>query len=150
MRIGWIGLGAIGTNMVRRALGAGHRLTVFARGKGLEEVIAEGAWTSGDYRALAAQSDVLAICLFNDIQVRSVLFEEGALASMRPGSVLAIHTTGSPGLAREIGALAPEGVEVMDATFSGGPHTVLAGELTAMVGGTAEAPQRKPVMESSR
>lgn len=142
MRIGWIGLGAIGTNMVLRALSAGHNVTVFSRGKGLEAVVAAGAASCNDYRALASQSDILVICLFDDAQVRSVLFSNHALEAMPPGSILAIHTTGSPDLAREIGAKAPAGVSVVDATFSGGPHTVLAGELTAMIGGEANAVER--------
>jgi len=139
MQVGWIGLGAIGTNMVARALGVGHRVTVHARGRGLPVVRAMGASVEADYRALAASSAVLALCLFNDDQVRSVLFGEGALAALKPGSILAIHTTGSPELAREIGAQAPAGVAVLDATFSGGPDAVLAAELTMMVGGHADA-----------
>lgn len=139
MRIGWIGLGAIGTNMVLRALGAQNAVTVFARGKGLEAVLAAGAIRCDDYRTLARQSDILVLCLFDDAQLRSVLFDDLVLSTMPSGSVLVIHTTGSPDLAREIGASAPTGVSVVDATFSGGPHTVLAGELTAMIGGAADA-----------
>ena len=98
-----------------------------------------GANLMSDYRALAASSRVLAVCLFSDHQVRSVLFDEGALAALPPGSMLVIHTTGSPELAREIGAKAPAGVAVLDATFSGGAAAVLAGELTVMVGGQVTA-----------
>ncbi|MCE7797371.1 NAD(P)-dependent oxidoreductase [Sphingobium sufflavum] len=149
MRIGWIGLGAIGANMVLRALGAGLDMTVFARGAGLDAVRAAGAASVADHGALATASDILALCLFDDAQVRSVLFDDGALAAMVPGSILAIHTTGSPDLAREIGARAPAGVMVIDATFSGGPHTVLAGDLTAMVGGEADAVERaRPLIAS--
>jgi 3-hydroxyisobutyrate dehydrogenase-like beta-hydroxyacid dehydrogenase len=68
---------------------------------------------------------------------------------MRPGSVLVIHTTGSPDFAREIGASAPPGVATLDAAFSGGPAAVLAGELTIMVGGDAEAIDRvRPLLAS--
>lgn len=149
MDIGWVGLGSVGTGMVARALAAGHRVTAYARGKGLEQARADGAQTTTDYAALAAQSDVLGICLFSDVQLRDVLFDGGALAAMRPGSVVAIHTTGAPGLAREIGARAPAGVGVLDATFSGGPVQVAAGELVLMVGGEAEAIERaRPLLET--
>lgn len=149
MRIGWIGLGAIGTNMVLRAMGQRQDVMVFFRGKGLNAVIAAGAATCDNYRALAAQSDILTLCLFDDAQVRSVLFDDGALAAMTPGSILAIHTTGSPDLAREVGEKAPAGVFVIDAAFSGGPHAVLAGELTAMIGGEASAVERvRPLIAS--
>lgn len=149
MQVGWIGLGAIGANMVLRALDVGHNVTAFARGKGVSAVEAKGARLSDDYRALAGGSDTLVLCLFDDNQVRSVLFGEGALAAMRPGSILVIHTTGSPELARDIAEKAPARVAVLDATFSGGPDTVLAGELTVMVGGDADSLERvRPLLES--
>ncbi len=138
MKIGWIGLGLIGTQMVKRALAAGHQVSVYARGKGLAEIEAAGAGISSHYSDLAADNDVFAMCVFNDVQMREVLFDRGALAAMRPGSTLVIHTTGSPDLAREIGKRAPDGVAVLDATFSGGPAQVAAGELTLMIGGEPE------------
>lgn len=148
MHIGWVGLGSIGAGMAVRALNAGHQVTAYARGQGLAQVEAAGAAVSADYAAAAAQSDVLGICVFSDAQLREVLFEGGALEAMRPGTVVAIHTTGSPDLAREIGARAPAGVAVVDATFSGGPAQVAAGELTLMVGGEAEGLERaRPLFE---
>jgi 3-hydroxyisobutyrate dehydrogenase len=148
MHIGWVGLGSIGAGMVTQALKAGLQVTVYARGQGLEQVEAAGAAVSSDYAALAAECDVLGLCVFSDAQLREVLFEGGALSAMRPGTVVAIHTTGSPDLAREIGARAPEGVSVLDATFSGGPAQVAAGELTLMVGGEAEGLERaRPLLE---
>lgn len=139
MKIGWIGLGAIGAEMARRLLAAGHEVTVYPRGRGLAEVRAAGAATCDDYAALAAGSELLGVCVYNDAQVREVLFDAGALAALKPGAVLANHTTGSPALAREIGDRAPSGVGVLDATFSGGPAEVAAGRLTIMAGGEAGA-----------
>lgn len=148
MKIGWVGLGNIGTNMVMRALAAGHQVSVFARGSGLEEVQAAGAISSADYGEVASGCDVLGLCVFTDDQLRSVLFDGGALAAMRPGSTVAMHTTGSPDLAREIGSRAPSGVRVLDATFSGGPADVLAGALTLMIGGDAGAVlHARPLLE---
>jgi len=142
MRIGWVGLGQIGSGMVRRLLKAGFDVTVYARGAGLAEVNAAGATTSHDYAALAAEAEALAICVFDDAQVRAVLFDGGALNAMRARSTLLIHTTGSPALMREIGARAPTAVDVLDATFSGGPNDAGAGTLTLMAGGPAYALER--------
>ena len=139
MKVGWIGLGEIGMHMALRVLDAGHELVACDRGAGKEEVAAKGAVMSTDYRALSAGCELLCLCLFSDVQVRDVLFEQGALAAMQPGSVLAIHTTGSPSLAREIGESAPEGVSVIDACFSGGPDETAKGDLTLMVGGEVAA-----------
>ncbi len=139
MNIGWVGLGTIGTLMVKRLLAAGLPVTVYPRGGGLTEVAANGAKQQPDYARLASDSDLLVLCVYDDDQVRSVLLDSGALAAMRPGSVLALHTTGSPGLMRELGEKAPHGVKVLDVTFSGGPADAEAGGLTLMVGGEADA-----------
>lgn len=135
--------------MVERLLASGHRVTVYRRGAGLSEVMAAGAEECSGYAALAARSHVLVTCLYNDDQVRSVLIDEGMLAALPPGSILVNHTTGSPHLARELAKVAPEGVSVLDATFSGGPHDVAAGRLTVMVGGPEEQVQRvAPLLQS--
>ncbi len=137
MEIGWIGLGMIGTEMVKRLLDANFSVTAYERGDGLEAVKSLGAKTNSDYRSLARSSDLLILCVFSDVQVRDIVFGQDMLTALRPGSILAIHTTGSPALMREIAAAAPAGVHVLDATFSGGPHDVAAGRLTLMVGGDA-------------
>jgi len=137
MKVGWIGLGGIGSNMAARVLGAGHELTAYARGAGQAATAEKGARLVPDYVEIAAGCDVLGVCVFSDAQAREALIDSGALAAMRPGAVLAVHTTGSPAFARELGALAPAGVEVLDACFSGGPDDTARGELTLMVGGNA-------------
>jgi 3-hydroxyisobutyrate dehydrogenase-like beta-hydroxyacid dehydrogenase len=139
MKIGWVGLGEIGSRMVKRLLGAGHDVTVYARGAALEEIKAAGAKTANDYATLAASSDLFIVCVYTDEQVADILFSQGALAAMRPGSIASIHTTGSPTLAREAGQRAPQGVSVLDATFSAGPDDVAAGKAVMMVGGDAAA-----------
>lgn len=149
MNIGWIGLGSIGTEMVKRLLGAGHAVTVYARGQGLSEVRAAGARTDFDYQALAAGCELLVVCVFNDAQMREVLFDRGALAALRPGSILAFHTTGSPELAIELGERAPPGVGVLEATFSGGPADIAAGRLTVIAGGAAaDLDRARPALEA--
>jgi 3-hydroxyisobutyrate dehydrogenase-like beta-hydroxyacid dehydrogenase len=149
MKVGWIGLGSIGANMAGQVLGAGHELVAYARGAGQADVEARGARLIPDYREVAAGAAVLGVCVFSDAQLRECLIEGGALAAMRPGSVAAIHTTGSPKLARELGALAPAGVEILDACFSGGAAETVKGELTLMVGGKAAALEAaRPVLST--
>ena len=149
MKIGWVGLGIIGTQMVKHLLAAGHQVTVYKRGKGLADCVAAGAKEEADYGKLAGDNEVLVLCVYDDDQVRSVMFDSGALAAMKPGSVLMLHTTGSPGLMRELGDRAPKGVEVLDVTFSGGPADAEAGKLTLMVGGAAQALEKvRPALET--
>ncbi len=149
MKIGWVGLGEIGMHMALRALAAGHELTAYDRGAGKQQVADAGGTLLTDYAQIARDADVVGLCLFSDAQVREVMFDDGALAAMRPGSVLAIHTTGSPVLARELGVKAPEGVSVIDACFSGGPQDTERGDLTLMVGGDEAALEiARPVLET--
>lgn len=149
MNIGFVGLGQIGTEMVKRLRMADYPVTVYPRGSGLAAAREAGAVECGDYARLAAESDVLILIVFNDDQLRDILFAQGALAAMRPGSVLVIHVTGSPALRKEIQEKAPQGVETLDATFSGSVPLVQQGKLTLMVGGSAEALERMRLMFSA-
>jgi 3-hydroxyisobutyrate dehydrogenase-like beta-hydroxyacid dehydrogenase len=149
MKIGFIGLGGIGKEMVKRLLAAGLRVTVFARGQGLEECVAKGAQTSKDYVELAAGSDLLILCVFKDAQLREILFDHGALAAMKPDAILVNHSTGSPALIREIAARAAGKRKILDAPFSGGPEDVAAGRLTLMIGGDEAAlAEARPAFEA--
>lgn len=139
VKVGWIGLGEMGAPMAGRVAAAGHDLTIFDRGGGRADLRAAGATMSSSYGAVAGASDLLCVCVYDDDQVRDVLIEKGALAAMTPGSILAIHTTGSPLLARTLHAAAPTGVSVLDAAFSGAPAKARDGRLTLMVGGDRSA-----------
>lgn len=140
--IGWVGLGSIGTQMAKRLVDGGEDVTVYARGAGLAEARDAGVAECADYAALAAQSDAFMLCVYSDAQMSDILFNQGALAALRPGSTLVIHTTGSPDLVCDIAARAPAGVAILDACFSGGPADVAAGRLTLMVGGEPEGLER--------
>lgn len=142
MKIGWIGLGKIGTAMVLQLRAAGHAVTVYARGQGLGQARAAGAAVADDYAAIASQSELLGLCLFHDDQVRDVLFGAGTLGALPAGAILMNHTTGSPRLAQEIADRAPEGVATIDAAFSGGETTIEARRLLVMAGGPIEALER--------
>ncbi|MDO6414530.1 NAD(P)-dependent oxidoreductase [Sphingomonas sp. BIUV-7] len=145
-RIGWIGLGSIGTQMVKRLIAAGEEVMVYPRGVGLTDVRTAGAGQCPDYPALASQSDILGLCVYDDEQVCDILLRQGALAALAPGSTLIIHTTGSPDVMRNIAQRAPAGVDVLDACFSGGPADVAAATLTLMVGGEEAALDRVRVL----
>jgi len=137
MRIGWIGLGAMGLGMARRAACAGHTVIGHTRGREAHKaLLTDGGSLSSDLTTVVTDADVVCINVFNDEQVRSVLYDDGVLASLPAGSTLIVHTTSSPALARQLQDDAPTGVSVVDAAFSGSPQQAAAGELTMMVGGT--------------
>jgi len=136
--------------MAERILAAGHPLSIYARRQEVaEELAAAGAEIAESIAELAVSVDLLIICTFSDAQLREVLFDEGALAHMQPGSILVTHVTGSPALLEEIAAQAPDGVSVLDVPVSGSAVDIAQGTLTLLVGGSeADLERARPVLES--
>jgi 3-hydroxyisobutyrate dehydrogenase-like beta-hydroxyacid dehydrogenase len=120
---------------------AGHRVTVYNRtpSKALQWVSRYGGNSAATPGAAAADADVVMMCVGNDDDVRAVaLGKDGALATMRPGTVLVDHTTASAQVAREVHeAAAVKGVGFVDAPVSGGQAGAENGKLTIMCGGEA-------------
>lgn len=135
--------------MVARLVAAGHEVRALGRTSGnrtdLERL---GARAVRDVADAAAQADVVLLCVFTDQQVREVCLDGGLLSAMPPGAALVVHTTASP---KTIDALAAfvDGIDVIDAAVSGGPHDAAAGRLTLFVGGADDAITRvRPVLSS--
>lgn len=139
MRVGFVGAGRMGSPMVVRLVEAGHQVTVLGRSAEKRSAITDlGATAAAEATAVADGADVVIVCVFTDEQVRQVAPE--LLAGMRPGSVLVLHTTGSPSTAEQVAAAGAErGVGVLDAPVSGGPHDIAAGRITLFVGGAEAA-----------
>lgn len=135
--------------MVTRLLAAGHQARVLGRSAAVREALAaEGADVVGETGSVADGADAVVVCVFSDEQVREVCLGGALLDRMLPGSVLVVHTTGSPSTAGEIAARAAH-ISVLDAPVSGGPHDIAAGRLTLFVGGAEDAVARvRPVLGS--
>ena len=149
--VAFLGLGVMGHPMAGHLAQAGHRLTVFNRtaakaSRWLEQHPGKSAPTPA---AGAAGADLVMTCVGNDDDVRAVVLgSDGALAAMRPGSILVDHTTASAHIAREIhAAAAARGIGFLDAPVSGGQAGAENGKLTIMVGGDDAAFARaEPVL----
>jgi 3-hydroxyisobutyrate dehydrogenase-like beta-hydroxyacid dehydrogenase len=127
----------MGAPMVRRLVEAGHDVRALGRTPEKCRAIQElGAEAVTDTAAIAADADVVAVCVFTDEQVRKVCLEGDLVDAMTPDAVLVVHTTGSP---RTAAAIAAQGVDVVDAPVSGGPHDIAAGRVTVFVGGADDA-----------
>ena len=148
LRVGFIGVGQMGRPMVDRLLAAGVPTEVFVRRPEVRaELEAAGASVADSAQELAARSDLVILCFFSDAQTREVMLDGRVLASMRSGSILVSHVTGSPELSVELQAAAPDGVTVLDVPISGTDDHIRRGQLTLMVGGDADALERvKPVL----
>lgn len=136
-RVGIVGTGEMGRPVVERLRSAGFAVAAYARRDDARPALVEaGVEVVGSPAALGAASDVVLVYVFADEQVRSVALDDGLLDAMAPGSVLVVHTTGSPATAQALAAHAtPRGVAVLDAAGSGGPADVAAGRLNLFVGG---------------
>jgi 2-hydroxy-3-oxopropionate reductase len=135
--------------MVARLAEAGHDVTVLGRSAEKRAAMAQlGANPVAHTAEVSAQADALIVCLFTDEQVQQVCLADDLLATMPRGSVLVVHTTGSPHTVETIAVRAtPHDVDVVDAPVSGGPHNAAAGALTLFVGGADEAVARvRPVL----
>ncbi|MET9491232.1 NAD(P)-binding domain-containing protein [Nocardia sp. NPDC006630] len=135
LTVGFIGAGRIGEPMVERLLAAGHRVRLYARRPEVRNRLAAlGAEPVALVRDIAA-ADIVVSCLFGDDQISAVLPE--VVAAMPEGAILLSHTTGTPDALDGLDRFAPNGrgATIVEASFSGTPEAVRAGELVVFLGG---------------
>ena len=141
VKLGFIGLGNMGSRIAKRLLDHGYQLTVYDLDAAkAQAVAAQGGIVAKDILELARTADVLLSCLTNDKAVQSVYTgPEGIFAGARPGTVVLEMSTISPDSSRELHKLgARVGIEVMDVAISGSTPAAEEGILTLLVGGNRE------------
>jgi hypothetical protein len=119
MRVGFIGLGSQGAPMARRINEGGFDLTLWARRPAsLGPFAGTPAKIASTPSELGATSDLVCVCVVGDDDVREVLNgDAGVLAGMRPGGIVAIHSTIHPVTCRVISETAAgHGVSVIRRT----------------------------------
>ncbi|MBF0531077.1 MAG: NAD(P)-dependent oxidoreductase [Deltaproteobacteria bacterium] len=142
MKIGFIGLGAMGRPMAERLLGADYELVVFdVRPEGIAALAEKGATPGSSPRNVAEQTEVTLTSLPNAAIVTSAMRgDEGVFAGAGAGHLVIDLSTVDPGSTRK---LAEEGARIgisyMDAPVSGGVRGAAEGTLTIMVGGSDQA-----------
>jgi len=144
-KLGFIGLGIMGRPMALNLRKAGHALAVHARrAESMQPLTAAGATACDSPQAVAAQADIVFICVADTPDVEQVILgEQGVLAGVRQGSVVVDMSTISPVATRRFAAeLAKRGAEMLDAPVSGGEVGAVNGTLSIMVGGKPEVFER--------
>ena len=149
--IGFVGLGAMGEPMVARLLDAGfHVVSCVNRSRAaMERLAPRGLVEMASPREVGKASDVLMCCVFDEAQNDAVLRgEHGALSAMKPGSMVLLMSTISPGYCRSLAEDAgSSGVSVLDCPLSGLVQGAVEGTLTLMIGGAvAEIERCEPVL----
>ena len=140
--LGFIGLGIMGGHMACRLLEARHPLVVHTRTRSkASRVLARGARYAATPREVAAQCDVVFICVTDTPDVVSIITgEDGILAAARSGLIVVDHSTISPSATRTLADdLAVRGAILLDAPVSGGESGAKNGTLSIMVGGDKNA-----------
>jgi 3-hydroxyisobutyrate dehydrogenase len=142
MRLGWIGLGVMGSSMCGHLRRAGHDVTVHTRTRARAEAcLALGCTWADSPGAVAQDSDVVFTMVGFPRDVREVaLGERGVLGGLHEGGILVDMTTSEPALAAEIAEAARErAAYALDAPVSGGDVGAREARLSIMVGGDAAA-----------
>jgi 3-hydroxyisobutyrate dehydrogenase len=137
MRIGFIGLGAMGLPITGHLLAAGHDVTVASRSRGpIEAAVGLGAHDGATPRQVAEAAELIILCVPNSPQVVEVV--DGMLAALGDGKTVVDCSTIDPEVERaqhvRVGAT---GARYLDAPLSGGTAGARNGVLTLMVGGDA-------------
>jgi len=151
-RIGFAGLGTMGAAMAANLARAGFPLTVWNRTPGRAGPLLElGATEAESPAALAAESDVVVVCVSDSPDVEQVLFGENGIGeTIRPGSVVIDCSTISPTVTWNAAQrLAERQVQLVDAPVSGGSEGAQKATLTIFVGGEPAAVDRaRPILEA--
>lgn len=150
LKLGFIGLGIMGTPMAGHLLKAGHLLFVNTRGRVPQELADAGATICTTAGGVAERADIIFIMVPDTPDVEKVLFGEYGVASdLTKGKTVvdmsSIDPIATRGFAKRIQAL---GCDYLDAPVSGGEVGAKAASLTIMVGGEPQAFEHiKPLFE---
>ena len=149
--LGFVGLGVMGSRVVKRLLDAGLAVTGWNRTKEKAQWLLDAGMHWADSpRAVAEQSDIVFTMVTNTNAVQAVTHgPDGILAGLQPGAVYVDMSTTSPANTRELAEKVAElGAQMLDAPVSGSVITLEQGKLSVMVGGDAEVFARvKPILE---
>ena len=140
-KVGFIGLGVMGGQMVNRLLSKGHRVTGHNRTRAKAQWLVEKGMTWADSpRAVAQASDFTFAMVTNAAAIQSVTEgPDGLLAGLSAGKTFLDMSTISPAASRALAAkVRALGADMVDSPVSGSVITLQEGKLAVMVGGKKE------------
>jgi len=149
-KVGFIGLGVMGGQMVNRLLSKGHTVTGYNRTRSKAQwLIDKGMKWEDSPRAVAAASDFTFAMVTNAAAISAVTEgSDGMLAGLGPGKIFLDMSTVSPSVSRALAAKVRErGADMVDSPVSGSVITLQEGKLSVMVGGRRETFEKvKPLL----
>jgi len=149
-RLGYVGLGVMGSRVVKRLLDAGHDVTGYNRTKSKAQWLLEAGMEWADTpRAVANASDITFTMVTNTNALRNIMEgEDGLLAGIEQGKIHVEMSTVSPAFSQELAKkIEAKGAAMLDAPVSGSVITLEEGKLSIMVGGDPTVFERvKPIL----
>jgi 3-hydroxyisobutyrate dehydrogenase-like beta-hydroxyacid dehydrogenase len=140
-RLGFIGIGNMGSRIARRLLENGYQLVAYNRSRETAEALVKyGARVADSVAILASEANVILSCLPNDDAVKSVYLDtQGVLAYAHRDSAIIEMSTVLPETSRELNDLSVEaGLKFLDSPISGSTPLAEKGTLTLFCGGDEE------------
>lgn len=148
--LGYVGLGAMGSRVVKRLLDAGHTVVGYNRTKAKAQWLLDAGMRWGNTpREVAETADVIFTMVTNTAALHEVTGgEHGILAGLSDGKVYIDMSTVSPAASKEMAAkVAAKGARMLDSPVSGSVITLEQGQLSLMVGGEEATFERvKPIL----
>lgn len=149
-KLGFVGLGVMGGEMVNRLLSKGHTVTGYNRTRSKAEwLINKGMKWADSPRAVVMESDVIFSMVTNSAALGAIMNGlDGMLAAVTPGKLFVDISTVSPAFSREIAnKIREKGGDMVDSPVSGSVITLQEGKLSVMVGGRKETFEKvKPLL----
>lgn len=150
-KIGFIGLGIMGTPMSYNLYKAGYHVMVSDLNESrLQQAKEAGLEVAENSAQVARECDMIVTMLPNSPHVKELLLGENGIATeCKPGTLVIDMTSGAPGDSKDIYAeLKKMNLHFVDAPVSGGEPMAVAGTLAIMVGGDVDDFNRaKPLLE---
>ena len=137
-KVGFVGLGVMGSQMVNRLLGKGHTVTGYNRTRAKAEWLVEKGMTWADSpRGVASASDYTFAMVTNAAAIQAITEgPDGVLAGLRADKIFIDMSTISPTASRALAAKERAvGADMVDSPVSGSVITLQEGKLSVMVGG---------------
>jgi len=150
-KIGFVGLGLIGSPMCMNLVKAGYDVSIWNRTKSrIEPLLDAGAHSASSPKEVAAKSGIVITCVSDSPDVEQVILgPDGIIEGANIDSVVIDMSTISPSVTKSIAErLANKNVHMLDAPVSGGVNGAESGNLSIMVGGNSDILERcTPVLK---
>lgn len=149
-KLGFIGLGVMGSRMVKRLMEAGHQVTGYNRTKSKAQWLLEAGMNWADSPCAVVEASDVSLSMVTNTKALQAIAEgpDGFLTGLSRGKIHVDMSTVSPAFSQELAKqVEAKGASMLDAPVSGSVITLEEGKLSIMVGGDSEVFEKvKPIL----